>query len=178
MRWERLWADLEAQAAALDRDEFDAEVADRAVREQATVTLMDRVRGSAGRLLRCQVQGGRWWAGRLVNHGVDWLALAREDPPGVQTVLLPAAAVTTVGGLGPTALPQAALGHVASRVDLRLVLRRLVAADADVCLERSTPGQSVGGRLLVVGRDYVEVASGDMGRLAVPIAAVTAVTAG
>lgn len=178
MRWERLWADLEAQAAALDRDEFDAEVADRAAREHATVTLMDRVRGCVGRQIRCQVHGGRWRAGTVVGCGVDWLALDRPEETEAALVLLPASALSAVSGLGRTAVAPDALGHVGSRVDLRLVLRRLATAGLDVCLERSTDGQAIRGRLGVVGRDYVEIESTDMGHLGVPIAVVAAITAG
>lgn len=174
VRWDRLWADLEARAAALERDELEAEVADREVRERATVSLMDRVRGSVGATVTCEVAGDRRWRGALVGAGPDWLAIRQDDPALEQTVLVPRWAVRRLDGLSPTAVPAAALGLVAARLDLRHVLRRLATADVTVVAHR-VDGVTVPGRCALVGRDYLEVSDEGGGRLTMPLEVLAAV---
>jgi len=48
MRWDALFADMEAQLAASERLDLDAEIAERARVDAAAVELADRLRGSWG----------------------------------------------------------------------------------------------------------------------------------
>ncbi len=171
MRWERFWSDLESQAEGWERDELEAEVVDRVAIERASVLVMDRVRGSVGRRLRCEVAGGEQWKGALLGHGVDWLLLGRADD-GHPFVLLPARSLTAVQGLAERALPIDALSLVARRATLSMALRRLASAGERVRLHRAGAAP-LAGRIVVVGSDYVEVV--DDAEWVVPLAAMTAV---
>lgn len=190
MRWERLWSDLEAQAEALDRDELEAEVADRTLIEQGTVLLMDRVRASVGLHLRCVVVGGQQWRGPLLGYGLDWLSLGWGEAAGAApaseaeyapgraarqvAVLLPARSLTAVAGLARLAVPLDAVGLVARRVTLPMAMRRLLDAGAYVRVDRvgSTP---LAGQVALVGRDYVDLVDDDAMTWSIPLASVVSV---
>src|SRR4051794_16794515 len=129
MRWQQLFADLEAQfheaAAASDR----AEDASRARLEMGAVPLADRLRAAVGHpvLLRCR--GADQLAGTLTEVGVDWLLV--EDDAG-REVLVCAGALLAVGGLGRQTAAAERHGVVRSRLDLRRVLRALARDRAPV----------------------------------------------
>ena len=57
MRWERLFDDLEAQAAEAEHASLGPEVADRTRRELARVRLADRFRAAVGRRVTLVVAG-------------------------------------------------------------------------------------------------------------------------
>jgi hypothetical protein len=173
MRWERLWADLEAQAAALQRQDYDAEVAERVSIERASVLLMDRVRASAGRTVHCQLAGGQQWRGELAGFGLEWWAL-RDGGAAGAIVLVPAGAVCGVRGLADRAVAGEAMSLVARRTTWLMVLRRLGQQAGSLALYRAF-GAPLVGRLTVVGRDYVELVTPDAERWVVPTTAVAAV---
>lgn len=176
MRWERLWDDLGAQAHAWDRDDFDAEVDDRARVENAALTLMDRVRACSGRRLQVEVRGARQWDGTLVAHGSDWVALEADPLAGGMQVIVPTTAVLTVRGLGTRAVPVAALGPVAARVSLAMVLRRAAEGAQQVCLHLDD-GRLLRGDVGRVGRDYLDVVDDDARTWSVSTGAIVGVTA-
>jgi hypothetical protein len=154
MRWQQLFADLEAQfieaAAASDR----AEDASRARLEMGAVALADRLRGALGHpvLLRCR--GAGQVAGALTDVGVDWLLL--EDDAG-REVLVSAGAVLVVGGLGRQTAAAEPAGAVRSRLDLRRAVRALARdrAPVQVVLE---DGAVISGTVDRVGADHLELA--------------------
>ena len=81
MRWDDLFADLEAQADALDRAERSGEVAERTRFELASIGMLDRLRPARGGAVRLQLAGGGFVAGTLERVGVDWvLWLAGTTP--------------------------------------------------------------------------------------------------
>src|SRR5215210_1702963 len=57
MRWERLFAELEAEAAELSERRRDAEIADRTRAELARTHWLDRVRASTGTTVRLRLLG-------------------------------------------------------------------------------------------------------------------------
>jgi hypothetical protein len=177
MRWERLWDDLSAQADAWDREDFDAEVDDRIRVEDAALTLMDRVRACAGRRLQVDVRGARRWDGTLVAHGSDWIALQPDALAGHAPVIVPSGAVLTVRGLSSRAVPLAAVGPVAGRVSLAMILRRAAQGAHEVCLHLDD-GRLVVGDVGRVGRDYLDVVDEAGITWSVVTAAVVGVTAG
>lgn len=178
MRWERLWSDLEAQAEAraeaLARDELEAEVADRALIEQGSVAFMDRVRASVGTHLRCVVLGGQQWQGVLLGHGLDWLSLSPPGVAGQASVLLPERSLAAVSGLARHAVPLDALGLVARRVTMTMAMRRLMDGGELVRVHR-VGSPPAAGRIVLVGRDYVDVEDDDEVTWSIPLRSVTAV---
>lgn len=154
MRWERLFADLEAQAEALEAAEFAGEVAERTRHEIGALRLLDRLRAAEGHTLRMSVLGGDTVVGAATDVGVDWLLLA-ERPEREALVAL--AAVTSVGGLGRWTAAPAVEGRLARSLDLRYVLRG-ITRDRSGVQATLVDGSSVVGTLDRVGADFVELA--------------------
>jgi hypothetical protein len=97
VRWDDLFADLEAQ---LDRDEdagLRAEVADRSRRELAAISILDRACAHLGTELQLGVSGVGPVRGRLVDAAGQWLLV--EEHPG-RDVLVPMTACLWAVGLG------------------------------------------------------------------------------
>src|SRR3954464_6084648 len=95
MRWDALFADLEAQGAALDRAELDAELADRVRGEVGALELIDRARAAIGAELRLRLSGGFDLGGRLAGAGPDWLLVDEGDG---REALVAAARLVSVRG--------------------------------------------------------------------------------
>lgn len=101
MRWERLFADLEAQveaARALDRQ---AAAADLTRAEAATVPLTDRLRGLRGKSVRAALVTGRDVEGEVREVFPEWVLLAVSG----REAILPLRAVESWVGLGADAAP-------------------------------------------------------------------------
>jgi len=166
--WERMWADLSALAEQRERDADLLEAADRLRVEHATIGWLDRARACSGRRLTVWLPSGRTVVGELVGCGADWLAL-RADSAAL--LVVPAAAVRQVEGLGSHTVPPEALGAVGRAGDLRLLLRRLAAGGEPVVVG-GTGGLDVRGVPGRVGRDHLDI-HGEDGRVrTVPLAAV------
>ena len=176
MRWQQLFADLEAQAAEQDAAAEQAEEASRARTEYGRVRLADRLRGAAGREVSVSCRGGVPFSGRLVDVGVDWLLLVDGQ---AREVLVAAGAVTAVAGLTTVTAPAEEQGEVARRLDLRRALRGLARDRATVsCLLEG--GAVLTGTLDRVGADFVELAEhpSDQPRRRAAVTAVRAVPLG
>ncbi|TWH74155.1 hypothetical protein [Modestobacter roseus] len=78
MRWEQLFADLEAQAADQEAAELDAEAASRSRAEIGRVHLADRLRGAVGTELVLTCAGVGDLTGRLVEVGGGLAAADRR----------------------------------------------------------------------------------------------------
>ncbi len=160
MRWQQLFADLQAQ---FDEEEAAAERSDLASRARAeigAVRLAERLRGAVGFPVVLGCRGAGPLTGVLTDVGVDWLLLAGD---GRREDLVALRAVRTVGGLGRrTAVPEPA-GSVRSRLDLRRALRGL-ARDRSVVQVVLDDGVVLAGTLDRVGADYVELAEHPAGQ--------------
>ena len=152
-RWHRLFGDLEAEAEAADRAALGAELGDRERAEFGRLRLVDRLRGSAGRSVGCQV-GGEVLVGVVREVGPDWVLLG--GPSGGE-VLVPLDRVATVTGLGPHSAEPGSEGQVGARLDLRYALRRLARERAGLTVTLAD-GTAFAGTLDRVGADFVEVA--------------------
>jgi hypothetical protein len=154
MRWERLFADLEAQFAEQDAREALVEAASRVRAEYGQLRLADRLRGALGRPVTLRCRGAGEVSGRLVDVGVDWLLLADHQE---REVLVAARAVSSVAGLGTTTAAAVAAGAVARRLDLRRALRGLARDRATVqCV--LDDGGVLTGTVDRVGADFLELA--------------------
>lgn len=172
MRWQQLFADLQAQFEAEEAAEDRIEGASRARAEMGAVDLVGRMRGSVGRplTLRCGAAGA--FAGTLTDVGVDWLLL--QDAQG-RSLLVAGAMVRTVTGMGlRTVLEEG--GAVRARMDLRWVLRGL-AKDRSAVQVVLDDGGVLTGTFDRVGADHVELAEHPAGvpRRAEAVQGVTAV---
>jgi hypothetical protein len=154
VRWEALFADLEAQASAADRAELEAEVDDRSRHELAGIRLLDRVRAAAeaGARVTVAVVAGAPLTGRVSRVGADWLLLADT---GAGDALVPAHAVVGVVGLGRAADPGSRQA-VSSRLSLGFALRA-VARDRSPVTVLAVDGSVTGGTVDGVGADFVEL---------------------
>jgi hypothetical protein len=176
MRWQQLFADLEAQYEEVEAAAARGESASRARAEIGAVRLADRLRGAVGGRLVLTCSGAGPVTGELVDVGTDWLLL--EDDRG-RSCLVAMAAVRAVAGLGRrTAVPEDA-GPVRSRLDLRRALRALARDRAAVQVVLDD-GTAVGGTVDRVGADYVELAEhpADQPRRAEAVQGVRAVVIG
>lgn len=154
MRWEELFADLDGQLAAAQAAELAAEVADRTRREVGQLRLVDRLRPAVGASVSMQAAGLGTTRGRLLDAGPDWL-LIQEDGGG--ELLLPAASLLSVTGVGGRAEVPGSEGEVVRRLDLRWALKGLVRSRSGVQVVL-VDGSVLGGTLDRVGADHVDLA--------------------
>jgi small nuclear ribonucleoprotein (snRNP)-like protein len=153
-RWERLFADLDAEADSAEWAALTALVADRARAEVGRIRFVDRLRGATGHPVECHLLGGATVAGVLRQVGPDWLLLGR---PGGGEAVVALAAIGSVTGLGAYSAAPGSEGHVAARLDLRYALRRL-ARDRSPLTVVLSDGATLTGTLDRVGADFVELA--------------------
>ena len=149
MRWERLFADLEAQAAAEERATWEIDVADLVRAEVGGLMLVDRLRAHVGAPLAWTFADGQGRAADLVELGADWVLL--RSRPG--EVLVPLGAVSSVAGLGRSAV-------VAERprgLRLTTVLRGL-ARDRQAVRVDLRGGTVLTGTVDRVGADHLDLA--------------------
>lgn len=152
MRWERLFADLEARLEAGERAAVEGETADLVRAERARLVLRDRLRAHVGESLRWSlVTGDPALTGRLLDVGADWVLVASESGE----LLIPIAAVQCVSGLSRFTAPEA--GEVARRLGMGVILRGL-ARDRALVRVRLRGEQRVTGTIDRVGVDHFDIA--------------------
>ena len=159
MRWEQLFADLEAQLDGERRAFLDAEVAERVRIERGSVTLVDRLRAHVGLELALDV-GVAVVRGTVCEVGADFVLL---DDEGGGDSLVPVAAVTSVAGLGRAVAPTP--GAVLRRLGLASALRALVRDRGEVRVV--TGSGELRGTPAFVAADHLDLlalAAGDLDR--------------
>ncbi len=154
MRWEKLFADLEAQAAGEERAALEAEVADRARRETARLRIVDRLRAaqSTGAVVTVEVRGSGSFDARVSAVGSDWLLLA----VGAAELVVPVAALEGIRGLGGVSADPGSEGLVDARLGLGHALRA-VARDRSEVVVTTVSGVSLSGTIDRVAQDYLEL---------------------
>lgn len=184
MHWEGLFADLEAQADALEVAERAGEVTERARIETARLRLLDRLRAGVGLSLGLSCLGAVELRGQLRRVGPDWVLI--DEGGGRETVIV-LAAVTRVSGLGRLAGVPDSEGVVESRLGLPYALRMLARDRAAVRLHL-IDATVLDGTLDRIGADFAELAAHPPAEarrrsqvrevVAVPLSAVAAVRRG
>jgi hypothetical protein len=161
MRWDGLFADLEAQAEALEIAERAAEIDERARVEIGRIRLLDRLRPAGGLpvLLRCR--GDVAVAGPLRRVGPDWLLV---DEGGEREALVVLAAVLGVSGLARLSGVPDSETVVESRLGLRHALRG-IARDRSAVRITDQSGTTVDGTIDRLGADHIEIAEHAAGEL-------------
>lgn len=154
MRWDELFADLEAQAESLERAERAAEVEEHARIEVAALGLLDRLRPAVGATLRLHCAGALGLSGVLRRVGPDWLLLG--EGPGCEAVVA-LAAVYGVSGLSRLSAVPGSATTVETRLMLRHVLRGVGRDRAPVRICR-VDGSSLYATVDRVGADFLEAA--------------------
>jgi hypothetical protein len=154
MRWDGLFADLEAQAAAISAAERDAEIEDRTRSEVGRLALVDRLGGAVGSQLRLSCLGDLVLTGDLARLHPEWLLIA-EDGGREAMVALPA--VLAVGNLRPLSAAPGTMSVVNSRFSLALALRG-IARDRSAVRLHLVDGSVLDGTLDRVGADFLELA--------------------
>lgn len=157
MRWESLFDDLAAQAAASEQLEFDAEVTERARLDRAGVELGDRLRGSLGLSIRVRLMSGAAVEGVLSHVGAQALVLVETR----HQLLVPYTAVIGYSGLGRLAMPVPP--GVGQRLTLASSLRGLARdrSALSVLVAGGTAGpadETIHGVIDRVGRDFLDLA--------------------
>jgi hypothetical protein len=173
MRWQQLFADLQAQFEAEEAAAEHAESASRARLEIGAVEFGQRLRGGLGSPMSLRCRGAGPVAGTLADVGVDWLLLEAD---GGRSILVATRAVLAVPGLGRWTAAAEASGPVRSRLDLRRALRGL-ARDRSAVQVVLDDGTVLTGTIDRVGADYVELAehAADLPRRAEAVRGVSGV---
>lgn len=166
VRWDDLFADLQAQWDAELRAEDDAQVRELAEAEAAGTRFADRVRARRGAQLSLRLTDGSDRAGIVADVATDWLLLADGD----RRHLVPLTAVALAWPLGAAA---PAAGAVESRLGLGHVLRALGNEGQPVVVR--TLGGDHTGLVARVGSDHLDVAT-RIGVLSVPWRALLSVS--
>jgi hypothetical protein len=148
MRWDQLFADLEAQWEAEARRDLDSEVADRTRRERAAIGVYERLAVSVGAEVRLLLRSGEALTGSLADVGRDWLLLSADRRP----VLVPLAALAAVSGIGE----RAGTGGIGKRFELGFALRGLSRDRAVVALA-DIAGSVTTGTIDAVGADCFDL---------------------
>lgn len=181
MRWDRLFADLEAQFEEAERAELAAEVADRIRREHATIKLLDRLRARVGEPVQVQLLGGELLSGPITFVGADWVLIQVGTN---REAVLPLTAVGGVRNLGSEAVVAVGAGSLDARLRLGYVLRAL-ARDRATVQVATLHGTRFAGTVDRVGEDHFDLAEHAAGEtrrsamvrstLSVPFAAVAVI---
>lgn len=152
MRWDQLFADLEAQLEAEEARGLVLEVADRIRRERALVGLPERLLAHRYAPVTVCLQGGLVVGGEVQDVGLDWLLV--QEGVG-RTVLVPLAAVLAVSGL-TAAVSAGADARMARRFGFGYALRG-VSRDRSVVALVDVSGATVTGTIDAVGADALEL---------------------
>jgi hypothetical protein len=152
MRWDDLFADLEAQAQALLTAERDAEVAELIRLETSRLELASRLGPALGATIRVRCLGGMVLAGRLSAIGAGWLLL---DEEAGREAFVATSAVISIAGLGRSAGPP--VPALDARLGIGRALRGL-ARDRSVVRACLTDSTVIDGTVDRAGSDFVEFA--------------------
>jgi hypothetical protein len=153
VRWEQLFADLEAEFDAGLRAELDAEIAERVRAELTRVGMLDRLRAVTGRPVTITLDGAGTISATVRRVGAGWAVLDSAGPD----VLINAAAIISVTGLAPAAADPLPEEGVESRLGLGFVLRGL-ARDRCQVVVRLRDGGLLRGTVDRVGADVADIA--------------------
>ncbi|HEV7194196.1 MAG TPA: hypothetical protein VGN35_13435 [Jatrophihabitantaceae bacterium] len=154
MRWEQLFADLEARAEELDRSERAVEIAERSRIEAGRLTIAGRLAAATGSQLRIRVAGGATASGRLQRSGPGWFLL---DAGGGHEWVLATGAVLSIVGCGRWSGSVEDRGVRTDRLGIRHVLRA-IATDRSAATIHLVDGSAISGTIDRVGQDFLDVA--------------------
>ncbi|MBD3690064.1 hypothetical protein H8R18_01920 [Nanchangia anserum] len=163
MRWARLFVDVESRLAAQIVEEERLAAWEYAEAEMAQLDVADRLRAHVDESVVVVTCAGTRISGVVRHVGADYAAV--EEGP--RDWLIP---LVRVGWFQASASAREPRGGVSARLGLLHALRAL-ARDRQSVRVATVDGGAVGGRLVRVGRDHVDVA-GPRGVVTVATAAI------
>ena len=172
MRWDKLFADLEAEAVGLRQREQDLEIAERTRLELSRIPMSARLAGGLGAAVELRADAVGLVRGRIERVTSRWLLLGADS---VQWV------ISVDALLGIRGLPMQARGPGPGAVESRLgwgSAWRVLAQDRAELHVVRRDGSSLDAVAERVGEDFVELAVSSSDRRMrelVPFAAVVAV---
>lgn len=161
MRWDDLFADLEAQSQAMWMRERAGDVEELTRTELTRLTLVDRLAPTVGTLLTLHCLGDVRVSGTVSRVGPDWLLLD-EDQGREAVVNLPS--LITASGLSRMSSAPDRPATVESRLPLRSILREL-ARDRSSVRVHLVDSTVIEGTIDRVGGDFFELAAHGVGEL-------------
>lgn len=164
MRWDRLFADLEGQAADLELEERDALVTELRDGEWADTSWRDLVGGHV--VLEVAGLGRVEGETRLVNKVVVHMASERAEHVVACAAVIEVVAVERPADPPTVVTSGLGWGHVL----------RATRNDGDRIVLTCMDGRSVDGTADVVGRDFVRLMTSTGRNRTVPFAAIAALT--
>lgn len=164
MRWDRLFADLEGQAADLELQERDALVAELRDGEWAETSWRDLAGGHV--VLDVVGLGRVEGKAQLVSETVVHLVSEPVEHVVASSAVLEVVATERRASAPTTVSARLGWGHVF----------RAARDDGDRARLTRTDGASVEGMIEVVGRDFVTVTSSSGRTRRIPFAAIAALT--
>lgn len=152
MRWDGLFADLEAQLAQGQWQDTEAEAAEMTRGERAGIGLADRIRGALGSTVQVQLGEGERLQMTVSTVGEAWIG--GSDHGG--SLLVHLGAVLAVDAPLLTAAPEQSAGR--RKLGISSAYRTLSRARAGVVVI-GRDGRSLGeGTIDRVGRDHFDLA--------------------
>jgi hypothetical protein len=153
MRWDELFADLEAQAHALAQEQRAAQIDEQVRAEIGATSLFDRLRAAGGTPVRLDVAGALTVHASVSRVGADWLLL---NDRGAELIVT-RHAVLGVAGLGRLAAVPGTTDALTARLGLWFVLRRIARDRSWVRLHR-IDGSILTGTVDRAGADFADLA--------------------
>lgn len=150
MRWEALFADMEAQWAAEESQDLAVEAMEALERERSQLRLDHRLRAHIGRTASLRLRGGKMIAPVISHVGSDWLA----GRLGSRELLIPLPAVEGAEGLSPQG--RAESSRARRRVGLGSPLRALARRGEQVVV-MGEDGEIGRGAVVSVGADHLDL---------------------
>lgn len=155
MRWDSLFADLQAQAEALSTAERSAEIEDRTRFEIGRVSVHDRLAAVLNSEVRLRCLGDLWIAGRLRRSHPEWLLIEQD---GVREALVLTAGIVSIAGLSRSATTPGDGSAVQARLGARHALRGVVR-DRSAVRMHLADGTALAATLDRVGADFIDCAT-------------------
>lgn len=152
MRWDELFADMEAQLEAARFRDLEREAAELTRAETAEALLQDRFVACRRALVHAGLRGGSAVRGEVVTAGMGWIMLA----DAAAEVLIPVESLLWVEGLDrrrgdPERRSRLGLGHAVRALAQARAAVRVVLVDG-------VPGAALEGTIDRSGRDHLDLA--------------------
>ncbi len=148
VRWDALFDDLAAQLVAAETQDRATAVADLTRAEHATITLVERLRGTPG-TVTLELRDGSAVTGELREAAEEWVLVGEAR----RQHLVPTVAIAAVQGLGRHAQP--APSTRSARLGLGHALRALMRDRRPVQVR--TAAGTYPGWVARVGKDHVDL---------------------